>query len=187
MSEKIKVGIWGLGRAGLITHVSELQQYPQQFEIRAGMDIDPERNRIFSEKTGAPAYDSEEAFLQAPDVDLISIATRSQDHVSHCERALSTGKFVFLEKPIALTRADGARLLELDKQYPGKLFLRHNRRFEAPFNNIKGIIASGKLGQVVEIKLCRHSYFRRSDWQTLLSCGGGQLNNWGPHIIDHAL
>ncbi|QYY34527.1 Gfo/Idh/MocA family oxidoreductase [Ruficoccus sp. ZRK36] len=187
MSEKIKVGIWGLGRAGLITHVSELQQYPQQFEIRAGMDIDPERNRIFSEKTGAPAYDSEEAFLQAADVDLISIATRSQDHVSHCERALSTGKFVFLEKPIALTRADGARLLELDKQYPGKLFLRHNRRFEAPFNNIKGIIASGKLGQVAEIKLCRHSYFRRSDWQTLLSCGGGQLNNWGPHIIDHAL
>ena len=21
----------------------------------------------------------------------------------------------------------------------------------------------------------------------LIDCGGGQLNNWGPHIIDHAL
>jgi predicted dehydrogenase len=65
--------------------------------------------------------------------------------------------------------------------------LRHNRRFEAPFNHIREIIASGKLGEVYEIKLCRHSFQRRSDWQTIIECGGGQLNNWGPHIIDHAL
>jgi len=23
--------------------------------------------------------------------------------------------------------------------------------------------------------------------QTIIDCGGGQLNNWGPHLIDHAL
>jgi hypothetical protein len=40
---------------------------------------------------------------------------------------------------------------------------------------------------VHEVKLHRQSYQRRNDWQTIIACGGGQLNNWGPHIIDHAL
>lgn len=187
MSDKIKVGIWGLGRAGINMHTVELQKYPEMYEIVAGMDTDAEHRKIFTEKSGAKAYDTEEALLTDPNIDMISIATRSPDHVAHCERALATGKYVFLEKPIAITYADGLKLLDLDKKYPGKLYLRHNRRFEAPFNHIQEIIASGILGDVYEIKLCRHSFQRRSDWQTIIECGGGQLNNWGPHIIDHAL
>ncbi len=187
MSDRIKVGIWGLGRAGINMHAAELMQYPQMYEVCGGYDIDPEHNRIFTQKTGAKAYASEEALLNDPATDMITIATRSADHVAHCEKALATGKYVVLDKPIALTYADGLRLKALDSQYPGKLFLRHNRRFEAAFNRVREIIDSGLLGEVYEIKLCRHSYKRRSDWQTLIACGGGQLNNWGPHIIDHAL
>lgn len=187
MSDKIKVGIWGLGRAGINMHTAEIQKYPEMYEIVAGMDIDAEHRKIFEEKSGAKAYDSEEALLNDPDVEMISIATRSPDHVAHCERALAAGKYVFLEKPIAITYESALRLEELDKKYPGKIYLRHNRRFEAPFNHIREIIASGKLGEVYEIKLCRHSFQRRSDWQTIIECGGGQLNNWGPHIIDHSL
>ena len=187
MSGKIKVGIWGLGRAGQKMHALELRKYPEMYEIHSGMDIDPERNRLFAENTGAKTYDNAEDLLNDPDVDMISIATRSLDHVAHCEKALATGKYVFLEKPIAVTYADGLKLLDLAQKYPGKLYLRHNRRFEAPFNKIREIIASGVLGKVYEIKLCRHSYSRRNDWQTIIECGGGQLNNWGPHIIDHAL
>ena len=64
---------------------------------------------------------------------------------------------------------------------------RHNRRFEAAFQHISEIIASGKLGEIYMIKLSRHAFQRRFDWQALRSFGGGQLNNWGPHLIDHAL
>ena len=49
------------------------------------------------------------------------------------------------------------------------------------------IIDSGKLGQVYEIRLSRNSYHRRNDWQTISEFGGGQLLNWGPHIVDHAI
>ena len=187
MSDKIKVGIWGLGRAGLNMHTVELQKYSDMYEIISGMDIEAERCEKFAEKTDAKTYSDEDAFLNDPDVEMISIATRSPDHVAHCEKALATGKYVFLEKPIAITYASGLKLLELEKQYPAKLYLRQNRRFEAPFNHIQEIIASGILGDVYEIKLCRHSFQRRSDWQTIIECGGGQLNNWGPHIVDHAL
>ena len=44
------------------------------------------------------------------------------------------------------------------KKYPGKLFCRQNRRFEPAFNHVREIIDSGILGDVYEIKLCRHSF-----------------------------
>ena len=186
--KKIKVGIWGLGRAGNLMHIPEIAKFPEMFEVVAGCDIDKER--IQAAKIKLPSccfYSSPEEFLKDPEVELVSIATRSPDHTAHAIKALATGKYVFLEKPIALTYADAKKLKKASGKYPGKLYMRHNRRYEAPFNHIREIIATGILGDIYEVKLHRHGYQRRNDWQTIIKCGGGQLNNWGPHIIDHAL
>jgi predicted dehydrogenase len=52
---------------------------------------------------------------------------------------------------------------------------------------VQEIIQSGILGEVYEVKLFRHDYSPRADWQAIKAFGGGQLLNWGPHIIDHGL
>ena len=187
MSVKIRVGIWGLGRAGNSMHVRELLLFPEQFEIVAGCDTSEDRRQAMAKQCSCRLYAEARALLADPEVDLVSVATRSPDHATHACQALKAGKYVFLEKPIALNMADAQQLIEADRQFPGKLFLRHNRRFEPPFVRIREIMASGVLGDVYEIKLHRHGYQRRADWQTLIECGGGQLNNWGPHIIEHAL
>lgn len=187
MSNAIKVGIWGTGRAGFKMHLPEMKNYPELFEIVAGCDTDPERCKAFEERIEAETYDNHEAFLASSKIELVSIATRSPDHVDHALQALETGKYVFLEKPVALCYADAQKLADAASAYPGKLFFRHNRRFEPGFVHIREIIASGILGDVYEVKLRRHNHQRRADWQTLIDCGGGQLNNWGPHIVDHSL
>lgn len=182
------MGIWGLGRAGNGMHIPEIEKFPEMFEIVAGCDID--KARIQAAKEILPScrfYNKPEEFLKDNEIELVSIATRSPDHASHALKALATGKYVFLEKPIALTYADAKKLKKASEKYPGKLYLRHNRRYEAPFNHIREIIATGVLGEIYEVKLHRHGYQRRNDWQTIIGCGGGQLNNWGPHIVDHAL
>ena len=188
MAEKIKVGIWGLGRAGNCMHTTELLKYPDMFEIAAGCDIDPERCKLISERVpGIRTYTDGEEFLKDQDIELIAVAVRSPDHVKYCIRALEAGKYVFAEKPIAISDEGCDRLIEAYKRFPGKLFCRQNRRFEPAFNHIREIIASGILGEVYELKLCRHGFSFRNDWQTLIDCGGGQLNNWGPHLIDQGL
>jgi len=185
---KIKVGIWGLGRAGTTMHLSELKRFSDYFEAVAACDLLPERGETFlKEFPGARFYTDDEAFLSDPDVELVSIVVRSQEHVEYTRRALSKGKTVFLEKPFGLSEAEADELLKLSTLYPDRLFFRFNRRFEAAFNHLREIMDSGILGDVYEIKLCRHRFQFRRDWQTLLECGGGQLNNWGPHLIDHAL
>ncbi len=183
----IRVGLWGIGRAGWLMHCSELAQFPEMFRITAACDVIPERAEAVAKRFGAKAYTDGDRFLADPDVELVSVIVRSKDHVKYALRALEAGKTVFLEKPFALSEK-GVRLLEeAVKKYPGKLYFRHNRRFEAAFNHIRDIIDSGILGKVFEIKLRRHLYRAREDWQTLLECGGGIVNNWGPHLIDHSL
>jgi len=120
-------------------------------------------------------------------VEVADIATRSCDHYLHAVMALKAGKTVFLEKPMCQTYAEACKLRDIVRACGGRLYVRHNRRFEPGFQHVREIIASGILGKVFEIKLRRVSYQCRSDWQAIRRFGGGQLLNWGPHLIDHGL
>ena len=184
----IRIGIWGIGRAGWGMHCYELDQFPGEFEIVAGCDVEQDRLDALKKRyPAAKTYLDGNQFLKDENMELVAVAVRSPQHVDYCLRALKAGKMVFLEKPIALSVKGLKKLQQAVRKYPGKLFFRHNRRYESGFNHILEIIRSGILGDVYEIKLRRQSFEFRGDWQTLIDCGGGQLNNWGPHLIDQAV
>ncbi len=183
----IKLGIVGLGRAGAGMHCPELDSRKDMFQIVAVCDVIEERRNKMAEKYGCSAYQTIEELVADPEVEMVAIATRSVDHFIHGKIALEAGKDVFMEKPMCRTYDEALKLKEIAEKSKGKLYVRHNRRFEPGFQHIREIIASGILGDVYEIKLRRVSYQRRDDWQTLKEFGGGQLLNWGPHIIDHGL
>lgn len=188
METKIKVGLIGLGRVGEQMHLRELARFPEQFELTACCDILKDRvDSMLERYPSVHGYTDAVQLMNDPAVELVTIATPSCLHVMMAEQALAAGKIVFLEKPFALSYGGIERLRKLDEQYPGKLYLRHNRRFEACFNHILDVMKSGILGDVYEIKLRRMRHRFRDDWQTRLDCGGGQLANWGPHLIDQAL
>lgn len=183
----IGIGIVGLGRAGWGMHGPELQGKEERFRIVAACDLDADRRRRFAEKHHCMVYRDIQDLIRDPNVELVDVASRSPDHVAHALQALKADKDVFLEKPISLSHAQGLKLKQARSRSKGTLYIRHNRRFEPGFQHIQEIMRSGILGWVYEIKLRRNGYGRRDDWQTLIRCGGGQLLNWGPHIIDHAL
>ncbi len=187
MSSKIKVGILGLGRAGFNMHQSELGRYPELFTIVAGADPLFHRAEELQKRCGAKPYHNLEEMVAEPEVELVSVASRSVDHVQHTLQALEAGKYVMVEKPIAVNYQEALQYRQAEKKFPGRLFLRHNRRFEPGFVFLRELIAAGNIGEVFEIKLRRLSYQLRSDWQVLTECEGGQMNNWGPHLLDQAL
>lgn len=184
----IQVGLVGLGRAGNGMHRPELRGRQDKFRFAAVCDIIEERTVPFAEEFGSKAYTRIEDLLADPDVELVTIATRSCDHFRHAKMALEAGKNVFIEKPFSMKSAEVRELIALGSEPAGPhLYVRHNRRFENGFQIAQQIIDSGKLGEVYEIRLTRNGYQRRNDWQTLSEFGGGQLLNWGPHIVDHSL
>ena len=183
----IKLGMAGIGRAGGGMHCGELESRKEMFEIVAACDTIEERRDKMAERYGCKVYENIADLIADPDVEMVDIATRSCDHFQHVKMALEAGKDVNIEKPMCCTYAEAIALRDVDSKSSGNLYVRHNRRFEPGFQHIQEIIASGILGDVYEIKLQRVSYSRRDDWQTIEEFGGGQLLNWGPHIIDHGL
>ena len=185
----IKLGMVGLGRAGNGMHLPELEGKDEMFQIYAVCDLIEERRNSVAEKYGAKAYATIEELLADPEVEIVDIATRSCDHYKHACMALKAGKSVFLEKPICTNYEDAKALIELADSLKDKvtLYIRHNRRWEAKFEKAMEICNSGIIGNVYEVKLTRNGFTTRNDWQTIDTYGGGQLLNWGPHIIDHAL
>lgn len=182
----IRVGIVGLGRAGWNMHRPELLKHGG-YRIVAGCDVLPERAEMVASEFGGKAYTDYHELVRDPDVDLVVTATRSDTHAAVNIAGLQAGKHVIAEKPFATSVAEADATIEAARHAKGRLLVRQNRRFDAAFVHIKEILASGKLGEVHMVKLYRHNYQRRADWQTLRAWKGGLLNNWGPHIIDHAL
>lgn len=188
MSNPIKVGVVGLGRIGMTVHRECLKARPDKFTVVAACDLLEDRCQKYAEEFGCRTYNRIEDLIADPEVEVVDIATRSCDHYLHSKMALLAGKSVLVEKPFCETYAEARELIALGSQPAGpKIFVRHNRRFEEGFIKVNEIIDSGILGEVYEIRLARNEYQRRNDWQTIKEYGGGQLLNWGPHIVDHAL
>ncbi|MBM4084710.1 MAG: Gfo/Idh/MocA family oxidoreductase [Planctomycetes bacterium] len=183
----IRFGAWGLGRIGTV-HAKHFSAQAAMYDLVAGCDCEPPKVARLVAEYHCAGYTRPEEFLADPEVELVVIATRSLDHTAHALQALAAGKYVLLEKPIAMNSGDICKLREADREYTGKLFFLHNHRFEPAFQHMLKIIRTGILGSIEQVKICRHHrYRRRPDWQAILRYGGGQLNNWGSHVIDHAL
>lgn len=182
----VRIGIVGLGRAGWGMHCQELEARQDKFKIVAVCDLIAERRQRAADKFGCAPYACIEDLIADPAVELVDIATRSCDHFSHTKLALAARKPIFLEKPMCISYAQADALRTLSAS-TAPIYVRHNRRFDAGYQQVLEIIQSGILGEVYQIKVRAHGYQRRDDWQTLLEFGGGQLLNWGPHLVDHGL
>ena len=185
-ADAIRTAVCGLGRIGWPTVEGALTEHPG-FTFVAGMDNLPERLELLTRFADARGYTDYQELLADPAVELVILATRSADHKAMTLQALEAGKTVLVEKPVTLNLADTEELLAAAQHAPGKLLVKHNRRYDAPLVCAKKALAEGKLGRVVRLQLRCGGYNRRTDWQTLKKFGGGQLLNWGPHVVDWAL
>ncbi|HUT23429.1 MAG TPA: Gfo/Idh/MocA family oxidoreductase, partial [Sumerlaeia bacterium] len=105
-NKPIRLGLAGIGRAGWGMHCPELEGRRDKFRIVAACDIEKYRLDRMAERYGCKTYRKIEAMIADPDVELVSVATRTPEHVPHALLALGAGKHVFVEKPIAASYAE---------------------------------------------------------------------------------
>lgn len=181
----IKIGVAGLGRSGWSIHLQTLKDLPE-FEVVAAMDFESAR-RDEAATVGARTYENYDALLGDAEVEAIVVATPNFLHRDHIVGALQAGKHAVCEKPFGTNCAQADQMLEAARANDKLVAPFQNRRYEDHFQKVREVLASGVLGEIHLIRLCVDGFGRRWDWQTLREFSGGQLNNWGPHIVDHAL
>ncbi|EZF34511.1 hypothetical protein H101_01944 [Trichophyton interdigitale H6] len=84
-----------------------------------------------------------EELCQSQDVEVVLVASNDAYHVPHTLLALKYNKFVFCEKPMALSLKDAEAVLEAEKLSSGRVMVGYMRRYAGAFvdaiNEIGGI------------------------------------------------
>ena len=101
MKEKITVALIGAGRIGL-EHARNLASLP---EVQVALVCDPvieAARRVSPLARAAGITDSPEEVFARNDIEAVVICTPTNTHAEMIERAASSKKAVFCEKPLAL-------------------------------------------------------------------------------------
>ncbi|MBR5520346.1 MAG: Gfo/Idh/MocA family oxidoreductase, partial [Clostridia bacterium] len=137
---------------------------------------------------GIFAYDSLEAVLADPKVDLITIAVPNDFHKEIAVAALNAGKNVISEKPVTLSSADLKEMIAAANANNRVFSVHQNRRWDVDFLAMKQIYDSGEIGKMFTIESRIHgSRGIPSDWRGEKEHGGGMLYDWGVHLVDQIL
>lgn len=185
----IRTAILGQGRSGYAIHAEWLKKDRERYQVVAVADRREEQTRDAAREFEARTYGDYRELLADPalDVELVVNALPSRLHPQATIEALARGCHVISEKPAARSLADFDRVAAAANQ-AGRLWLPfQNSRFNPIFGKAQEVIASGKLGKIVHIRLCWSGFGRRWDWQTLQHAWGGNLLNTGPHPLDMAV
>jgi predicted dehydrogenase len=138
----LKAAVAGTGFIGAV-HVEALR--------RLGVEVVGvcASTRARAEAKGlAPAYDSYDALLADPQVDVVHITTPNHLHHGQVRDALAADKHVVCEKPLATTSAESAELLELAATSGLVHCTNFNLRFYPIAHHARAVVASGELGTV---------------------------------------
>lgn len=157
----INVACVGLGAWGknLVRNVSALGV------LRAICDTSRDTLESCARTYGVPAFDSYEDLLAAPDLDAVVIATPAARHAAMARQALQAGKDVLVEKPLALTLAEGRELVSLAERASRILMVGHVLRYHPGVEALDRLIRAGDLGKIHYIYSSRLNLgrFRREE------------------------
>jgi predicted dehydrogenase/threonine dehydrogenase-like Zn-dependent dehydrogenase len=137
--------------------------------------------RKFGFTVGSTAAD---AVLQDSSLDAIFIVTRHQSHAQLVCRALETGKAVFVEKPMALTREEVDSIVDtISKTGNDRLMVGFNRRFAPLLVQMKKEFGAGS-GSSVTRYLVNAGPLDAGSWYLNEEAEGSRFTGEGGHFID---
>ena len=181
----LRVGVAGLGAASkqILPHIDRVPG----MKLAAGADTRPDAVEEFRKKYGRAAFDSVEEMYDSGEIDAVWIATPNVNHAEHTVAAAERGIHIIVEKPTAVTLEEVDRMIAAADKHRVKLVQGHSKVYGPAIQEIRRIVASGKLGKIIQI-----SSFNANDWlqrprlasEVDTSVGGGLVFRQGPHMID---
>lgn len=132
----LKVGVLGAGHLGKI-HLRLLQQ-SEKYDLIGFFDPNEENALKVSQEFGYQRFTSLENLIKA--VDVVDIVTPTLSHYECAIQAISQGKHIFIEKPIANTLEEAEEIRNLLKEKGLKGQVGHVERFNPAFLAVKDAI-----------------------------------------------
>jgi predicted dehydrogenase len=106
--------------------------------------------------------------LEDKKIDAVVIASSAPTHAELAIKALSSGKHVFIEKPLALNLQDGERIVEMAHKFKRILMVGHLLLYHPAVLKLKDYIQSGELGKIFYLYSIRVNLGRIRDEENVL-------------------
>ena len=181
---------WGILGAGSVARRRVLPAINANARcaLQGLMVRDLERARAFANEFGAAqAYGSVEDLLADADVDAVYVSSPVNLHCEHVLAAAAAGKHVLCEKPMAMSPDECRRMVDACAAAGVHLEICFVLRGWPVYQQIKELIDSGRLGQLVELRAHLAKWTQRTGGEWRLDpaqSGGGAFVDVGSHYLD---
>ena len=203
---KFRVGVIGLEHYHVTGWVESLELFPDQIEIVALYDPDPERGatlaptyydphlspRLDERYRATPFFTDLDDLLASQQLDIALVTLPNAAIPDAIVRLAQAGVHLLVDKPGARTAAEAERAFTAAREAGVKVAVGLGRRYGRPWQDAKAMMAEGRLGDLLttEAVFTTSSVAVRNPSNLIFDreqSGGGILHWLGVHDIDQLL
>ena len=184
----IKVGLIGCGFMG--TMHANCYKNIDGVELVAFADVRREMADKLAEGTNAAIYADGYDLINNADVDVIDICLPTYLHSEYAIAAMDKVKYVFVEKPVALTNEEAQDMIKKANETGANVQIGQVIRFWDEYVKLAEIIASGDMGKIINANFRRISPIPTwgwNDWLLKTELSGGAAQDLHIHDMDYVL
>lgn len=186
---------WGFIGCGEVTEKKSGPAFSEVpgSSVVAVMSRSEEKARHYAERHAIPKwYTDPQELIDDSEVNAIYIATPPSSHATFAIMAMKAGKPVYVEKPLASSYEDCARVNKISVETGIPCFVAYYRRYLPYFQRVKDIVERGVLGKIVNVQVRFAVPAPDLDYQSANLpwrlqpdiAGGGFFYDLAPHQLD---
>ncbi len=192
MSEKVRVGIIGIGNMGM-SHINNFVKGEMpEIDITCVADIDEKKFGRAQEKIpGVVCFNTATELINSGLCDAVLIATPHYDHPPIGIEALNAGLHVMSEKPAGVYTKQVRELIEVAEKAEPVYAIMFNQRTNCIYRKVREMVSSGEYGELKRVSWIitdwyrTQAYYNSGGWRaTWAGEGGGVMLNQCPHQLD---
>ncbi len=185
---KIRLAIVGCGRISR-NHFGSIEQYPEELELAAICDVNPDLLYKHQEQHGVKGYQQMEEMLAQEKLDAVVLCTPSGLHPEQTVLAAKHHVHIITEKPMATRWQDGLRMVKACDEAKVRLFVVKQNRKNSTLQLLKRAVTEGRFGRIYMVHLNvfwtrPQEYYDTAKWRGTWELDGGAFMNQASHYVD---
>jgi predicted dehydrogenase len=180
----VKVGVVGCGNISGI-YLKRCSAF-EILKVAACADIDLGRAKAKAAEYGVPKAYTTEELLADRDIDIVLNLTIPRAHFAVAMAALKAGKSVYNEKPLALMRQEGKKLLAVARRKGLRVGGAPDTFLGGGLQTCRKLIDDGRIGEPIgatAFMMCHGHESWHPDPEFYYKVGGGPMFDMGPYYL----
>ena len=181
----VRIAVIGCGRVVQISHLRSLASLPDVRVVALAEPDESRREEAARRTPSARAHADWASVISDPEVDAVLIAAPPALHADMAVAAFAAGKHVYLEKPIAPSLADAARIVDAWRAAGRVGMIGHNLRCHPLYTAARNRLEQGHIGTPIVVRTAFTAALRGiPEWKRAMGSGGGVVLDLATHHVD---